>query len=161
MLNKIINRLQYLQWAFRYKSYKKNYNVSEDFIFNGPDIRFYGPGIIVIGPDSHIGSYSTIQASSGCTVTIGKNCRISHNVRIYTKSEIADQDFSKDDLSERIGNVKIGDHVWIGVNTYISPNVSIGRNSVVGANSLVTKDIPDNCIAGGVPAKIVKYKSQA
>ena len=37
-------------------------------------------------------------------------------------------------------------------------NVKIGENSVIGANSVVTKDIPDNCIAGGVPAKIIKYK---
>ena len=158
MLNNIITRIQYLQWKFRYKSYNKKYNISEDFIFNGPDISFYGPGSIVIGKKSHIGSYSTIQAASGCVVSIGINCRISHNVRIYTKSDIADQDFSMDIINKRIGDVIIGDHVWIGVNTFISPNVKIGENSVIGANSVVTKDIPDNCIVGGVPAKIIKYK---
>ena len=159
MLNTIINRLQYLQWSSRYKSYRKKYNINDAFIFNGPDIRFYGPGDIVIRPESHIGSYSTIQASNGSVVTIGKNCRISHNVRIYTKSEIADQDFSKDDLSKKKGDVTIGDHVWIGVNTYVGPNVIIGENSVVSANSVVTRNIPKNCIASGNPAKVIQNKN--
>jgi maltose O-acetyltransferase len=159
MLSKIITLIPYLQWKFIYKAYNKKYNISEDFIFNGPGINFYGSGSIVTGKKSHIGSYSTIQAASGCIVSIGINCRISHNVRIYTKSDIADQDFSKDIINKRIGDVMIGDHVWIGVNTYISPNVKIGENSVIGANSVVTKDIPNDCIAGGVPAKVIKYKA--
>lgn len=52
--------------------------------------------------------------------------------------------------------VHIGDDVWIGGNVTILPGVSIGNNVVVAAGAVVTKDIPDNCLAGGVPAKIIK-----
>lgn len=52
--------------------------------------------------------------------------------------------------------VSIGNDVWIGGNVTILPGVSIGNNVVIAAGAVVTKDIPDNCIAGGVPAKIIK-----
>ena len=53
--------------------------------------------------------------------------------------------------------VTIGDDVWIGANCTILPGVTIGNNVVVAAGAVVNKDVPDNCVAGGVPAKIIKY----
>ena len=55
----------------------------------------------------------------------------------------------------RIGNVKIGNNVFIGTKSIIMPNVSIGDNSIIGAGSVVTKNIPKNVVAGGVPAKVI------
>lgn len=52
--------------------------------------------------------------------------------------------------------VIIGDNVWVGDNVTILPNVHIGNGCVIGSNSVVTKDIPDNCIAVGIPAKVIK-----
>lgn len=52
--------------------------------------------------------------------------------------------------------VKIGDDVWIGGNVTILPGVTIGNNVVVAAGAVVTKDIPDNCLVGGVPARKIK-----
>jgi maltose O-acetyltransferase len=52
--------------------------------------------------------------------------------------------------------VKIGNDVWIGGNVTILPGVTIGNNVVIAAGAVVTKDIPDNCVAGGVPAKVIK-----
>ena len=54
------------------------------------------------------------------------------------------------------GKVNIGKNVWIGRQTTILSGVSIGDNSIIGAHSLVNKDIPSNCIVGGIPAKIIK-----
>lgn len=54
------------------------------------------------------------------------------------------------------GRIKIGNNVFIGVHTIILPGVTIGNNVVIGAGSLVNKDIPDNVVAAGVPAKIIK-----
>lgn len=52
--------------------------------------------------------------------------------------------------------VKIGNDVWIGGNVTILPGVTIGNNVVVAAGAIVTKDVPDNCVVGGVPAKLIK-----
>ena len=52
--------------------------------------------------------------------------------------------------------VHIGNDVWIGGNVTILPGVTIGNNVVVAAGAVVTKDIPDNCVVGGVPAKKIK-----
>lgn len=53
-------------------------------------------------------------------------------------------------------SVIISDGTWIGTNAVIVGNVKIGKNCVIGANSVVTKDIPDYCIAAGIPARIIK-----
>lgn len=52
--------------------------------------------------------------------------------------------------------VKIGDNVWIGENVSILPGVEIGNGCIIGANSVVTKNIPQNCIAVGNSAKVIK-----
>ena len=52
--------------------------------------------------------------------------------------------------------VTIGNDVWIGANCTILPGVTIGNNVVVAAGAVVTKDVPDNCVVGGVPVKIIK-----
>ena len=52
--------------------------------------------------------------------------------------------------------MKIGDNVWIGGSAVIVPGVTIGNNVVVAAGAVVTKDVPDNVVVGGNPAKIIK-----
>ena len=52
--------------------------------------------------------------------------------------------------------VTIGNDVWIGGNCTILPGVTIGSNVVVAAGAVVSKDVPDNCVVGGVPAKVIK-----
>src|SRR5690349_14320022 len=76
-----------------YKSYRRKYNITSNFGFNGTDIRIYGDGELKLGEDSYIGNYSTIQLSPGTLVQIGRKCLLSHNVRMYTSTNVADQDF--------------------------------------------------------------------
>jgi acetyltransferase-like isoleucine patch superfamily enzyme len=57
--------------------------------------------------------------------------------------------------------VIIGSGTWLGTNAVVVGNVRIGRNCVIGANSVVTKDIPDYCIAAGIPAKIIRQYNLA
>lgn len=58
----------------------------------------------------------------------------------------------------RVARVIIGDDVWIGMRSIIMPGVKIGNGAVIGAGAVVTKDVPDYAIVGGVPAKIIKYR---
>ncbi|MHA7220432.1 DapH/DapD/GlmU-related protein [Arthrobacter sp. MDT1-48-3] len=55
--------------------------------------------------------------------------------------------------------IVLGANVWIGANATILPGVTIGRNAVVAAAAVVTKDVPDNAIVVGSPAKVVRYVS--
>ena len=57
-------------------------------------------------------------------------------------------------------DIKIGNHVWIGANVTILKGVSIGDGSIVAAGSVVTKSIPEACLAAGVPAKVIKENVQ-
>lgn len=146
----------------QYTLFRRKYNIHSSFRFNGDYIQFYGDGELEILEGSYIGSLSTIQLHKGCKVMIGKGCSISHNVRMYTSSKMPDYDFSqKDIVPDKIGNIVIEDYVWIGANVFINPGVTIGRNCVVGANSVVTKDLEENGIYGGVPAKLIRFKSYA
>lgn len=155
----VFRRLKKIDQQLIYEQYRKKYNIHPDFKFNGPSILFYGKGKINCGSGSYIGTCSTIEANENCVVEIASGCAISHNVRMYTTSYDPDQDFSNPNRFVKTGNIIIQDNVWIGVNVLINPGVTIGYNSVIGANSVVTKNIEPNSICGGVPAKLIKYKS--
>ena len=158
ILASIYGRFRTAYYEHRYDHFRKKYKITSNFKFSGTDIRIYGNGKIETGNDSYIGSYSTIQLSEGTKVAIGDKCQISHNVRMYTSTDTADQDFLAGDRKTKSGDIIIGNGVWIGANAFINPGVNIGDNAVVGANSVVTKDIPANAIFGGVPAQLIRYK---
>jgi maltose O-acetyltransferase len=158
LIYKIFERLIQFYWQEKYNRYRKNYELHPSFRFNGQHILFYGNGKIVVGSGSYIGWFSTINASKNCKVTIGEKVHISHNVRMYTISDVADQDFSANLLEKKEGDIVIGNYVWIGANVFIVPGITIGDNAVIGANSVVTKNVAAFSIVGGVPARLIKYK---
>lgn len=90
-----------------------------------------------------------------CKVTIGKNCMIGPRVSIYTAGHPLDAETRISGL-EFGSPVAIGDNVWIGGNAVINPGVNIGNNVVIASGAVVTKDVPDNVVVAGVPAKVVR-----
>lgn len=140
-----------------YEEYRKKYEINESFRFNGEGIAFNGDGRIKIGKNSYMGVYSSIQSVKGQKVSIGDNCSISHNVKIYTLNYDANEIINKEtNKLRKRGDVIIGNNCWIGVNVLIVQGVTIGSNVVIGGNSVIVKDIPSNCVVGGIPAKIIK-----
>lgn len=90
-----------------------------------------------------------------CRVTIGKNCMIGPRVSIYTAGHPLDAETRVSGLEFGIP-VTIGNNVWIGGNAVINPGVTIGDNVVVASGAVVTKDVPDNVVVAGVPAKVIR-----
>lgn len=89
-------------------------------------------------------------------VKIGNNVFIGPNVSIYTACHPLDVE-TRNKAVEWAEPVSIGDNVWIGGSVTIVPGVTIGDNVVIGAGSVVTRDIPDNCVAAGNPAHVIKH----
>ena len=93
-------------------------------------------------------------------VTIGKDVMMGPEVIIYTSGH----EYSRKDLTIReqggglVKQVIIGNDVWIGRRVIIMPGVTIGNGCVIGAGAVVTHDVPDWCVVGGVPAKIIKER---
>ncbi|WP_324288363.1 acyltransferase [Pedobacter sp. SL55] len=113
-----------------------------------------------IGNNSSISSYTTIYATFG--VKIGENCLISSNCGISSYNHVPNslnrpRDVSKDKNYSK--PVTIGNNVWIAMNCCILPGVTIGNNSIIGAGSVVTRNVPENEIWAGNPAKFIKKLS--
>ena len=98
-------------------------------------------------------------------VARSKSIQIGNNTIIAPNVTILDSDFHIPWPPERRYNtseneidkdVTIHDDVWIGMNTIILKGVTIGKNSIISAGSVVVHDIPENCLAGGVPARVLK-----
>ncbi len=110
---------------------------------------------------SHIEVGKNFFANYNCTiidvakVKIGDNCMLAPNVAIYTaghpvhpQTRISAYEYGK--------AIMIGDNVWIGGNTVVCPGVKIGSNTAIGAGSVVTRDIPDWCVAAGNPCRVIR-----
>lgn len=97
-----------------------------------------------IGKGFYIGHFGTIVVSP--LATIGDNVNISQGVTIGYANR-----------GERKGAATIGNEVYIGPEAKIVGRVTIGNNVAIGANAVVTHDVPDNAVVGGVPARIISY----
>lgn len=90
-----------------------------------------------------------------CRVTIGDNCFIAPGVHIYTATHpiLAAERI----LGPEYGKpVTIGHNVWIGGRAIINPGVTVGDNVVVASGAVVTKNVPDNVVVGGNPARVIR-----
>jgi len=93
-------------------------------------------------------------------IIIGDHVLFGPRVGIYTANHAVD-------AWERINGacyakpVKIGNNVWVGAGVHITPGVTIGDNTIIGAGSVVTKDIPANVIAAGVPCRVIREITEA
>lgn len=124
--------------------------VDEGFVLFPPFNTDYGQNIR-LGRGVFINSGCCFQDQGG--IEIGDNTLIGQQVVIATLNH----DFDPKKRANMFPkSVKIGKRVWIGAHATICPGVSIGDNSIIGAGAVVTKDVPANTIAAGVPAKVIK-----
>lgn len=93
-------------------------------------------------------------------IRLGDNVKVASNVKFITHDITfrmlnLHPDLNGEKFNEKLGCIEVGNNVFIGSGTTILYDVKIGSNVIIGANSLVTKDIPDNSVAAGTPAKVI------
>lgn len=111
---------------------------------------------IEIGDFSEVGSNCIIQSNT----YIGNNVIMGPDVKIYTKNHRYDSlEIPIQDQGHTEERVVIGNDVWLSANVVVMPGVRIGNHAIVAAGAVVTKDVPDFAIVGGVPAKVLKFRT--
>jgi maltose O-acetyltransferase len=121
---------------------------------------------------AYIGDGSEIEI--GDHSGIGVNCRVEGPVRIgegvmmgpevvilaaHHRSDRLDVPMWQQGFGPRM-RVTVGDDVWIGTRVIIMPGVTIGRGAIIGAGAVVTKDVPEYAVAAGVPAKVIRLRTE-
>lgn len=147
--------------------------VSEIFAEVGEGACFQGPIFIHYGQHTHIGKRFfgnfNLTIQDDAPVTIGDDCNFGPNVSIVTPIHPLLPDerrtiLAPDGSPARVcyaKPVKIGNDCWFGANVTVCPGVTIGDNCVIGAGSVVTRDIPANSFAAGVPCKVIRTITEA
>lgn len=113
----------------------------------------FGPGKLAIGSRSWISPGCRFYTHPSAPIVVGDNCDIGHEVCFVTGSHLP----GTKERRAGTGNarpISIGDGTWIGARCTVLGGVRIGKGCMIAAGSVVTRDIADNILAAGVPAKI-------
>lgn len=177
---KILNGHQgYINWVKEIKSLNAKFKISAVAAIGGDkgkDRRDYlkmfqrdgfeTPSLI--HPKSHISDTAVIGENSQiCAFAfIGANALIGDACILNTKASVDHESTLGDGVhlapgATLCGCVKVGDFAFVGAGAIILPNVSVGKNSFVGAGSVVTRDVPENVLVYGNPAKIIRKVQNA
>jgi acetyltransferase-like isoleucine patch superfamily enzyme len=118
-----------------------------------------GEGCLEVGPNTYIQSGCILNAFVG-NIIIGANCMIAARCALTPyQHDFTDTDcpMCEQPLTSR-GDIVIEDDVWLGLNVCVMDGVTIGTGAIVGAGAVVTEDIPPYAIAGGVPARVIRFR---
>ena len=110
-----------------------------------------------IGENVTIHDFCYLDACGG--ITIGNDVRMAHNCSLITGQH--NYDVPGKTIIESgytPAPIVVGDDVWFGTGVVVLPGVTIGSGAILGANSVVRKDVPENAIVAGSPARVIKYR---
>lgn len=113
---------------------------------------------VKVGTGNRFNCDLSFVGSEPYLVEIGSDCVFAGEVKFFTHDggvNVINKLYYRDEYKDKVGKVKIGDNCFIGFRTIVLPNVTIGNNCIVGAGSIVSKDLPDNGVYAGVPAKFI------
>lgn len=116
--------------------------------------NFFDPSNIKIGEDSIIGDHIFLDGRA--KLAIGDHVDIASQVMIYN----SEHNLSSEEFEATEEPVEIGDYTFIGPRAIILPGVKIGKGAIVAAGAVVTKNVPEFAIVGGVPAKVIGERKQ-
>lgn len=151
LCNNIVNLVpSHIFRLFFYKTFMKFKIGSESSILMS--CVFDGKSGFELGIGSVINANCRLDTRGG--IKIGDGVSISSDVIVLT----GDHDMDDDSFKGRTSPVTILDNVWIGTRAMILPGVTIGKGAVVASGAVVTKDVADYTVVGGVPAKVIRKR---
>jgi acetyltransferase-like isoleucine patch superfamily enzyme len=126
-----------------------------------PNVSFRNAERIEIGSGTHIGEYSVIWAgNTSGRIVFGEKCLLAPGVVVTASNYGIVRGTPVMDQPKVERDIVIGDGVWLGANVVVTAGVTIGPGAVVGAGAVVTRDLPPDCIAGGIPAKVIGMRPE-
>lgn len=123
-----------------------------------PNVMLFGDGPIVIGDNAELGNNCVIYAHHTGGIYIGANSMVAANCYIIDSNHGTAVSAPMREQPLETKAVEIGSDVWIAANCHVLKGAKIGSGAVIGAGSLVNKEIPENMIAFGTPAKPYKMR---
>ncbi|WP_344774499.1 acyltransferase [Gryllotalpicola kribbensis] len=120
------------------------------------NIRVGHESSVAIGANVGCETRMFVSASEGASVVVGEDCMIATGVELRTDDSHAIYDVRSRKRVNPARSITIGEHVWLGKSVVVMGGVTIGSGSVVGFRSIVTRDIPNNCVAVGAPTRVVR-----
>ena len=134
-------------------------NLADGVIF-GNGVIIGSSKLVKIGQNSRIGGNVLLGYGIGGKIWIGSDCLIAESVvfvNFQHEYRNKDQPYNLQGNILPYKDTLVGDNVWIGVRVIIMDGVKIGNNAIIGAGAVVTKDVLENTVFAGVPAKLIKY----
>lgn len=145
----------FVRWIQIMMLKKRGWVLSDNVMISIHGVKKIGGGRIYCADNVNINAECMLVASSD--ITIGKNSTLAYRTLLTTN---ANPNAPYNELCKIYPpihkEIRIGDNVWVGAGVIVLPGCRIGNNSVIAAGSVVCSDIPDNCMAAGVPAKVKK-----
>lgn len=114
---------------------------------------------ITIGEQLSVTSNLYMRVVESTSLIIGRDCLVASDVIIRTNDGHPIYDTNSKCRINQSKNIVIEDHVWIGDQVAVLKGVTIGRGSIIAMRSVVTKDIPEKCVAAGIPATVVRHNT--
>lgn len=176
----IINIVPFLRGALLtayFSVFRKDIKIgARSRIKKGVELKLFPGSRVCVGKAPIIGRYTTLNVAKGATLEIGDNVGIGNrceivchqlikigngtmlapNVLMFDHNHTFDLRTGVNQRQYENGSIQIGRNCWIGANVTILKDVTIGDNCVIGAGSVVVKSIPNNSVAVGNPARVIK-----
>lgn len=149
-----------LSLALRRACYRRLCAAAGDGLYVMPSVYIFHPENLFIGDNVSIHEFSYIHPYRGAGhIRIGNNVLIAHGCSmVASEHQTRQPDAPIRDCPETYMPIVIEDDVWIGANATILAGVTVRRGAVIAAGAVVTRDVPENCIYGGVPAKLISER---
>jgi acetyltransferase-like isoleucine patch superfamily enzyme len=125
-----------------------------------PNVSFRNGARVRVGDGAHVGERCLLWAGERAGITLGETALLGPEVMITVANYRTLPGVPVVDQSRDEADVVVGAGAWLGARVVVLPGVTVGEGAVVGAGSVVTRDVPPMAVAVGVPARVVRHRTE-